>query len=70
MVSGLPEIQIPNEVCEKCVQAKQQKNNFIEDVGSKSEATLEIIYSDVCGPPQVDSIEGNKYFVTFIDDFS
>jgi hypothetical protein len=31
MVSGLPEIDIPNEVCEECVQAKQHKNNFSKD---------------------------------------
>ena len=70
MVSGLPEIDIPNEVYEECVQAKQHKNNFSKDAGSKSKAILEIIYSDVCGPIQVDSIGGNRYFVTFIDDFS
>src|SRR3954463_9149709 len=33
MVSGLPEIDIPREVCEECVQAKQHKNNFSKDVG-------------------------------------
>ena len=32
--------------------------------------TLEIIYSDVCGPIQVDLMGGNKSFVTFIDDFN
>jgi hypothetical protein len=57
-------------VCEEYVQAKQQKNNFSKDVGSKSKAILEFIYSDVCGPLWVDSIGGNRYFVTFIDDFS
>ena len=70
MVSGLPEIDIPIEVCEECVQAKQHKNNFSKDAGSRLKAILEVIYSDVCGPIQVDSIGGNKYFVTFIDDFS
>ena len=33
MVSELPEIDIRNEVCEKCVQAKQYKNSFNKDVG-------------------------------------
>lgn len=28
------------------------------------------MYSDVCEPLQVDSIDGNRYFVTFIDDHS
>ena len=29
---------------------------------------LELVYSDVCGPMDVETLEGNKYFVTFIDD--
>ena len=52
------------------MQAKQHKNSFSKDAGSKSKVVLEIIYSDVCGPNQVDSLGGNKYFATFIDDFS
>ena len=28
------------------------------------------MYYDVFGPMQVDSIGGNKYFISFIDDFS
>ena len=70
LVSGLPEIEIPKEVCEECVQSKQHRNNFSKEVKSKTKAILEVVYSDVCGPIQVESIGGNKYFVTFIDDFS
>jgi transposase InsO family protein len=70
MVSGLPEFEIPKEVCEECVQAKQHRNSFSRDAGSKTKAILEVVYSDVCGPIQVESIGGNRYFVSFIDDFS
>ncbi|GAU26641.1 hypothetical protein TSUD_102510 [Trifolium subterraneum] len=70
LVSGLPEIEIPKEVCEECVQSKQHRNSFSKEVKSKTKAILEVVYSDVCGPIQVESIGGNKYFVTFIDDFS
>ena len=31
---------------------------------------LELVYSDVCGPFEVESLGGNRYFVTFIDDAS
>ena len=31
---------------------------------------LSLVHSDVCGPLEVDSLGGNKYFLTFIDDAS
>uniref|UniRef100_A0A2N9FLT3 Integrase catalytic domain-containing protein n=1 Tax=Fagus sylvatica TaxID=28930 RepID=A0A2N9FLT3_FAGSY len=31
---------------------------------------LDLAYSDVCGPIEVESLGGNRYFVTFIDDAS
>ena len=31
---------------------------------------LDLVYVDVCGPIDVEFLSGNKYFVTFIDDFS
>ena len=31
---------------------------------------LDLVYSDVCGPINVESLGGNKFFVTFINDAS
>ena len=31
---------------------------------------LDLIYSDVCGPFEEESLGGNRYFLTFIDDSS
>ncbi|GAU22960.1 hypothetical protein TSUD_247040 [Trifolium subterraneum] len=68
MVSGLPRIHVPNEVCEDCVQSKQHRDSFNKDVKSRTKNVLEVIYSDVCGPMQVDSTSGNRYFVSFFYD--
>lgn len=70
MVSGLPKIHIQEEVCEECVHVKQHNNSFSKDARNKSKFTLEIIYSDLCGPLQEDSLEGKKYIVTFIYDYN
>jgi hypothetical protein len=36
----------------------------------KSKILFELIHSDVWGPAQIESINGYRYFVSFIDDFS
>ena len=52
-----------------CLFGKQHKVSFQKNSTQKLEK-LELVYSDVCGPMEVDSLGGKKYFVTFIDDAS
>ena len=63
-------INVSAEICEKCVQGKQHRNSLSKDTGRRTKHQLEVVYFNVCGPMQVDSCGGNRYFVTFIDDFS
>lgn len=37
---------------------------------TRSARLLEIVYIDICGPFSLSNISGEKYFITFIDDFS
>ena len=55
--------------CDYCLFAKQHRVSFKKNSTQKLEK-LESIYSDVCGPMEVDYLGGNKYFITFIDDAS
>jgi len=65
----LPQLHfIDLSICMDCIKEKQTKDN-------KKEATrgiefLEIIHTDICGAFDVPSIGREKYFITFIDDFS
>ena len=34
-------------MCEECVQAKQHRNSFSKDAGSKTKAILEVVYVEV-----------------------
>jgi hypothetical protein len=55
--------------CEHCLFGKQHRVSFATSSQNKS-TVLERVYSDVCGPIEVPTLGGNRYFVTFIDDAS
>ena len=70
MVKGLPLIEKPNSLCEGCILGKQHKESFPAGKSIREKAPLEIVHSDVCGPMQIPSFAGNKYVLTFIDDYT
>ena len=55
--------------CIICVQGKMSQQPFPEH-SSRTSEMLEIIHTDLCGPMRVESKAGNKYVLTFIDDYS
>ncbi|XP_022846239.1 uncharacterized protein LOC111368978 [Olea europaea var. sylvestris] len=56
------------ETCVDCIKGKQTKHT--KKGATRSTQLLEIIHTDICGPFDVSSFGGEKYFITFIDDFS
>jgi len=58
-----------SEVCETCAIGCQHKE---ARTGTRKKATelLEIVHSDICGPMQVSTISGERYFITFSDEKS
>ena len=58
------------DFCEGCVEGKMSRKPFKPVKGIKSTEKLQIVHSDVCGPMSVESFNGHRYFVTFIDDYS
>ena len=55
--------------CDYCLFVKQHRVS-ISKTSKRKDNILDLIYSDVCGPIEVESLGGNKYFVIFIDDAS
>ncbi|KAM2808794.1 hypothetical protein PS2_043635 [Malus domestica] len=54
-----------------CIDCMKGKTTNVRKLDAKrSQALLELIHTDVCGPFSVKTICGNSYFVSFIDDFS
>ncbi|WVZ04379.1 hypothetical protein V8G54_025185 [Vigna mungo] len=70
MVYELPSITQPRKECETCIIRKQARRPFRKQLESRSKERLEVLHSDVCGPIEPPTVAGNRYFVTFIDEFN
>ncbi|CAL9001551.1 unnamed protein product [Prunus brigantina] len=70
MVAGLPKIKAVKGVCEGCVLSKQCREAFPREATTGASTPLELIHSDVCGLMQTTTKAGNRYFLTFIDDYT
>ncbi|CAL9024490.1 unnamed protein product, partial [Prunus brigantina] len=57
-----------DEICIECVKGKLTKPK--KKGATRSSDLLEIIHTDICGPFTHQTIDGNCYFITFIDDHS
>ncbi|KAL4346422.1 hypothetical protein GQ457_17G024800 [Hibiscus cannabinus] len=55
--------------CNHCLFGKQHRVSFNSSSTRRSEL-LSLVHSDVCGPLEVETLGGNRYFLTFIDDAS
>ncbi|CAJ2637099.1 unnamed protein product [Trifolium pratense] len=70
MVTGLPRIETPDKLCDGCLIGKQSRNTFNKSLPMRSSSVLGVVHSDVCGPFDVNSLGGNRYFLTFVDEYS
>ena len=57
------------ELCEHCVIGKKTKVKF-STMTYYTEGILDYVHTDVWRPTKTTSIEGNHYFLTFIDNYS
>lgn len=55
--------------CESCVKSKQTRLPF-DRTRFRAKRPLQLVHSDICGPINVDTHDGKKYFCTFVDDFT
>lgn len=70
MVSGIPKLHVPDRVFSACLAGKQTRLPFVKSIQLRAQHVLDVVSSDICGPFEVLSLGGSKYFITFIDEFS
>jgi len=68
-VAGFPTIPRKLKQCDACILGKHSKQSF-HDSHSRAHRKLELIHLDLCGLMPVPSTNGNKYIMTFIDDYT
>src|SRR3954466_14098380 len=57
------------DTCEPCLMGKMTRTPF-NGIMERADELLGIIHTDVCGPMNVSTRNGLRYFVTFTDDLS
>jgi transposase InsO family protein len=69
MTHGLPDIQEQKSICEAYQLGKQTRVVF-PDNAYRALSKLQLVHTDVCGPMHNESLNGSKYFLLFVDDYS
>ncbi len=56
--------------CETCLKYKMVTSPFPKDRAKRATRIGELIHTDVCGPMEVNTNQGYRYYVSFTDDHS
>ena len=54
--------------CEACILGKQHRTPFPQQAENRHSLPLDLIFSDVHGPLPTQTIQGYRYWITFLDD--
>ena len=57
-------------VCEPCETQKAKRKPIKKSWGTRAESVLHIVHSDILGPLHVESVDGFRYAVGFVDSWS
>ena len=70
MVEGLLVIKTSNGICKCCIVGKHPEHKFDQGKASRASSILGLIHYDISGNIPTTSMNGSRYVLTFIDDFS
>ncbi|GJW19333.1 retrovirus-related pol polyprotein from transposon TNT 1-94, partial [Tanacetum coccineum] len=71
LVDGLPKFKYGNDhLCSACERGKSKKASHPLKLVPSDHSKLELLHMDLCGPMRVASINGKKYILVIVDDYS
>nr|GEW38967.1 retrovirus-related Pol polyprotein from transposon TNT 1-94 [Tanacetum cinerariifolium] len=71
VVIGLPKLKyVKDQLCSSCEVSKAKRSSFRTKIVPNSKGRLSLLHMDICGPMRVASINGKKYILVIVDDYS
>ncbi|GJZ00574.1 integrase, catalytic region, zinc finger, CCHC-type containing protein [Tanacetum coccineum] len=71
LVDGLLKYKYNKDhLCSACEQGKSKKASLPPKLAPSTESKLELLHMDLCGPMMVASINGKKYILVIVDNYS
>ncbi|GJW04640.1 retrovirus-related pol polyprotein from transposon TNT 1-94 [Tanacetum coccineum] len=71
LVDGLPKFKYGKDhLCSACERGKSKKASHPPKLVPSDHSKLELLHMDLCGPMRVASINGKKYILVIVDDYS
>nr|GEV03455.1 retrovirus-related Pol polyprotein from transposon TNT 1-94 [Tanacetum cinerariifolium] len=68
---GLPKLKyVRDQLCSSCELSKAKRSSFKSKAIPSSKGRLNLLHMDLCGPMRVASINGKKYILVIVDDYS
>nr|GEX73238.1 retrovirus-related Pol polyprotein from transposon TNT 1-94 [Tanacetum cinerariifolium] len=71
LVRDLPKLKFEKEhLCSACAMGKSKKKSHKPKYEDTNQEKLYLLHMDLCGPMRVESVNGKKYILIIVDDYS
>ncbi|GJZ31041.1 retrovirus-related pol polyprotein from transposon TNT 1-94 [Tanacetum coccineum] len=71
LARGIPKLKFQKDhLCSTCVLGKIKKSSHQSKAEDTNQEKLYLLHMDLCGPMHVESINGKKYILVIVDDYS
>nr|GEY94210.1 retrovirus-related Pol polyprotein from transposon TNT 1-94 [Tanacetum cinerariifolium] len=71
IVTGLPKLKfVKDHLCSSCELGKEKRKSFQSKITPSSKRRLQLLHMDLCVPMRVASINGKRYVLVIVDDYS
>ncbi|GJU31777.1 retrovirus-related pol polyprotein from transposon TNT 1-94 [Tanacetum coccineum] len=71
LIRGLPKLKFKKDhLCYACAMGKSKKKSYKPKSEDTNQEKLYLLHMDLCGPMRVASVNGKKYILVIVDDYS